>query len=104
VDGTPLQNVADLSRDLEGLTFGVVSTATGGAFVFSWPSGSSICNKFVESLLSEPQEDIPNILVEFMFGYVENTYFSKAWWDSLSNPYKIGTPPSLPLRFSTAIL
>jgi hypothetical protein len=83
IHGNRLQNLDDLSKDIEGLMFGVVSTVTGGAFVFSWPSDFKICTQFVESLLSESQTDMPSLLIEFMFGYVENTYFSKAWWDSL---------------------
>jgi hypothetical protein len=33
--------------------------------------------------LSAPVDEIPSLLIEFMFAYVENTYFSKDWWDSL---------------------
>lgn len=83
VNGKKLQNIADFSKEVECLTFGVVSTATGGAFVFSWLSKYKICNDFVNSLLSAPADEIPSLLVEFMFAYVENTYFSKTWWDSL---------------------
>lgn len=96
-----LQDITDFSRDMEGLMFGVVSIATEGAFVLSWPSDFKLCNKFVESLLSEPQDDIPNLLVEFMFGYVENTYFSKAWWDSLDKSMqdRIASLASTPVQY-----
>ena len=81
--GNQLQDIGDMTKDVEGLMFGVVSTATGGAVVFSWPSDFKSCNRFIESLVGESPEEIPTLLIEFMFGYVENTYFSKAWWDSL---------------------
>lgn len=83
VNGNYLQNIADLSKDIEGFMFGTVSTDTGGAFVFSWLSKFKLCNKFIDSLLAIPNDEIPSVLLEFMFGYVSNTYFSKDWWDSL---------------------
>jgi hypothetical protein len=27
---------------------------------------------------------LANLLVQFIFAYIENTYFSGAWWESLS--------------------
>lgn len=83
VNGNRLQNIADFSKEVEALTFGVVSTVTGGAFVISWLSKFKICSNFVNLLLSAPIDKIPSLLVEFMFAYVENTYFSKTWWDLL---------------------
>ena len=83
VNGKRLQDITDFTKELEALTFGVVSTPTGGAFVFSWSSQFKICSEFVNTLLSSPEEKIPSLLIEFIFAYVENTYFSKDWWDSL---------------------
>ena len=83
INGKRLQDVDDLTKDVDGLMFGIVSIPTGGAVVFSWLSKFKLCNEFMESLLNIPKDDIPSIIIEFVFGYVENTYFSQSWWDSL---------------------
>jgi len=35
-------------------------------------------------LLKKDEKRWPSLLVQFIFAYVENTYVSKDWWDSLS--------------------
>lgn len=83
LNGNRIQTIENLSNVIEGLMFGTVSTPTGGAFVFSWPTKYTICSDFVDQVISIPYDDLPSFLVEFIFAYVENTYFSEAWWDSL---------------------
>lgn len=43
----------------------------------------------MQSLLSNSRQRIANILVQFMFAYIDNTYFSAAWWESLSEVNRI---------------
>jgi hypothetical protein len=39
--------------------------------------------RFVGDLRTLPLTDLPGILVQFMFAYLENTYFGAEWWNSL---------------------
>ena len=81
--GNRLQNLARDPMPIHGLTFGMLSTADGCAFVAGWPADFEKCDVFIRSLLSHCPEEVPSLLVEFFFAYVENTYFSEAWWEVL---------------------
>jgi len=67
----------------ESLALGVVATPDGGAVVLTWPESHTAPRLFVESMLSRGIERLPSLLVQFIFAYVENTYFSGHWWDLL---------------------
>ena len=64
--------------------YGVASTPTGGSIVFLWPSDQTVPYRFLTSLLDTAGEALANYLLQFMFAYVENTYFSSMWWQNLS--------------------
>jgi hypothetical protein len=42
----------------------------------------------MDSLLKNRAEQLPSIIVQFMFTYIENTFFSAQWWDSLSETHQ----------------
>lgn len=101
LNGNRIQFIEDLSKDIDGLTFGVLATSTGGAFTFSWPAKNRICNQFVKEVITLPHPELASFLVEFMFAYVENTYFSESWWNSLSETKKrkISSLASTPVMY-----
>lgn len=84
MDGNGLQVLHDLDADIQQLLFGIVSTADGGAAVFTWQACDQMPDRFVQSLLAREKERLPSLLVQFAFAYIENTYFSNDWWSSLS--------------------
>ena len=74
----PTASVSALSRPLMGARLSLLGL----------PDFSK-CDAFVRSLLSYDHSEIPSLLTEFFFAYVENTYFSQAWWcAALSEPSK----------------
>ena len=81
--GHELQVLHDPNADQESLLFGVAAGSIGGAVVFIWRNSETAPRAFVEALVKQGSHKLPSILVQFMFAYVENTYFSKHWWDSL---------------------
>lgn len=83
VYGMLLQRISRLTVPAEGLAYGIVSTPTAGAVVFSWPSQFMKCNRFVRMLLKIKLIDLPSYIVEFVFKFVENTFFSEQWWQTL---------------------
>ncbi|MCI0717902.1 MAG: SEC-C domain-containing protein [Acidobacteria bacterium] len=83
LEGRQLQVAHDPHAVQESLLYGVVAVPGGGAVVLTWRSLEKAPKSFVESLLRKEKRSLPSLLVQFMFAYVENTYFSGAWWDSL---------------------
>jgi hypothetical protein len=80
--GQKLQDLGDLSKQMELITFSLVATETGGAFVFAWnSSGDAICRPLAASLDQIPECDIPHALVRFVFEFCENHYLRPDWWD-----------------------
>lgn len=65
------------------LLYGMVATETGGAVVFMWPSSETVARRLIESFGAGGQEGLPALIAQFMFAFVENTYFSERWWRSL---------------------
>lgn len=83
-DGQPIQDLGDLRKKLEVMSFSLAATATGGVAVFAWradsdPSGS----RLVDSLLALPATDIPHALVRYATSQFENTYLRPEWWEAL---------------------
>lgn len=86
--GKELMSIMTLYQTPQGLPYGIVPIEGGGAIVFSYPAEFDIMNQFLLRLITENREIIPSLLVEFIFIYVENTYFSDAWWNQLSDSQK----------------
>lgn len=85
LQGRHLQELHDPKVTIQHLFYSVVPVKNGGAIVFSWHSGDKACSGFINSLEKVSKELLPAILVQFMFAHVENTFFSAAWWSSLSD-------------------
>jgi len=84
IDGNQLQDLQELNVDMQELPFGIVATDEGGAAVFTWLTRDPVPSEFVKNLLSKGHRRLPGLLAQFMFAYIENTYFSGDWWMSLS--------------------
>jgi hypothetical protein len=66
--------------DINWLSLNIFADTDDGIISLTWFDNSKI-EQFVCSLLS--QEDYLNKIVEIAFTHIENTFFSKSWWDSL---------------------
>jgi len=86
--GRKLQNLEDLHVVIEPLMFNMMPIDSNGfAAIFSWPATTSSGRRFIESLIdrNDVGEAIPQAVVRFMFGWIENTYFSPRWWENLED-------------------
>ncbi len=83
-DGSELQVLHDPKAKIGALSFGIVASSEGGAAIFVWRRGETAPQGFIESLLRRDRRILPSLIVQFMFAYIENTYFSDKWWWSLS--------------------
>ncbi len=82
--GNELQVLHDPTRrEQQPLFCSVVSTEHGGALVFSWLHGHSAPQLFLESVLAQGDR-APDLILQFFFAHISNTFFSPSWWDSLS--------------------
>ena len=50
----------------------------------TWPTGQDAPRAFIQSLINQGENRLASLLVQFMFAYIENTVFSRLWWESLS--------------------
>lgn len=98
-NGNLLQDLGQLSKTLDQITFSIIATDTGGAAVFNWVGHSDPCERLVRSLDSLSDDDIPHAIVRFAFEYFENVYFSPTWWEGLEGEAK----KKLQLRTSMAV-
>jgi hypothetical protein len=82
--GNELQRLHDVNSRLQPLYFGPVRTEKGGVWVFLWRPEDDAPRRFLEDFRQFPRERLPGMLAQFMFAYVENTFFAADWWMSLS--------------------
>lgn len=85
IDGKQLQVLHDPDTVAQELLFGIVATEDGGAAVFLCRDDEAIPRQFVQDLVRREPEWVCSLIAQFAFVYIENTFFSKLWWDSLSH-------------------
>lgn len=82
--GGSLQTLHDISRSAQWMTVNIVPRIDGGSFVFGYRSSDAAPTRFVADLQSLADSRLAQVLPQFVFAYIENTYFAGHWWDSLS--------------------
>jgi hypothetical protein len=81
--GRTLQSLADLAQKMELITFSLIATDSGGAFVLAWHnSGDAVCRSLAASLDSLSDDELPHAIVRFIFEFCENHYLNPDWWDA----------------------
>lgn len=81
--GNRIQNLL-LDDVATGISFSIIATKSGGAFVMQWIDNNEICKKFANSLLKFNNVDLPSVITEFAFKCSENIYMAPKWWDALN--------------------
>ena len=83
--GNSLQNLGELTRNMELITFSLIATDGAGAFVFSWhKDADNFSRALASSLNSLPNEEIPHAILRLIFGFCENHYLRPSWWSQIS--------------------
>ncbi|WP_339891228.1 SEC-C domain-containing protein [uncultured Alteromonas sp.] len=85
IDEERIQSLEPGVKFVENLSVNTLNTDKGYAIVFSWPKKYKKCTKFIESLIEVDKTVLPSRLIEIIFSYIENSYFSKAWIDGLDS-------------------
>ncbi|QDU09612.1 YecA family protein [Gimesia aquarii] len=87
--GNQLQRLLEPNKLPDHVTFSIIATDTGGAFIFSW-LGNLLCPEcLVKSLHKLPDAAIGDAVVRYAFEYCENLYMSPTWWDGLDETSKM---------------
>lgn len=89
INGKRIQNLGPDIKFIENIAVNTLNTEDGYALVFTWPKEFTKCSEFANSLLSISNENLPSILIELIFSYIENTYFSMTWFNELEKEKKI---------------
>jgi hypothetical protein len=80
--GNALQDLGDTAKEMEMITFSLIATATGGAFVLAWENSSDAISRLLARSLDELTDaDLPHAIVRFIFEFCENHYLKPEWWD-----------------------
>lgn len=87
--GESLVVLHDPAAEIPRLYTAVVPRDKGGAVVLIWRRDEAAPGRFVESLLAHQRDQLASILIQFMFAYIGNTYFSAAWWDTLRADHRL---------------
>lgn len=87
--GNRLQDIGDLTLDLDWVSLSILPTLSGGAAVFAWHQNQGKhTQQFVESLLKIPHHRIADAVVRLCFEGFENIFMAPAWWEGLSDLQK----------------
>ncbi len=84
--GRLLQDLSNYDITLCPISFSLIPTEKGGAFVFSWiQKDNSICEPLAASLDDLPDDQITHAIVRYVFEFCENHYLHPDWWEALSS-------------------
>ncbi|ALO35410.1 hypothetical protein CMT41_12290 [Colwellia sp. MT41] len=89
IEGEEIQSLDLDAVFVENIAINTLSTENGFAIVFSWPSQFTKCAIFIDSLLNIEHQLLPSRLVELIFSYIENSYFSMDWLNGLDNEKRV---------------
>jgi hypothetical protein len=82
LNGNVLQILEPGNRIFDVISIEILSNGNDGIIQFCWHDNSTVCDKFIDSILH--QTDRPNTIIKLLFALVENHAFSIGWWDNLS--------------------
>ncbi len=105
INGKRIQTLAPGVKFIENIAINTLNTEDGYALVFTWLKGFTKCSEFVDSLLGINSQSLPSILIELIFSYIENTYFSMSWFNGLEKDKKemIESMARKPIQYGEAI-
>ena len=84
-DGVELQDLGNLSANLDQLCFSSLNGGERGVVVFSWLSEhDQTCQAFVKSVVAIPNHSVVKALLRFFFSFCENIHIAPEWWEGQS--------------------
>jgi len=96
--GNRLQDLGDIKRRADHITFSLIATDSGEVAIFGWFGKSLAAESLIKSLHLQTDDQIVHSIVRYVFEFFENAYYSPDWWESLS----IDVKQTLQARFNKA--
>ncbi|MCW8932659.1 MAG: SEC-C domain-containing protein [Gammaproteobacteria bacterium] len=87
-DGNQHVDLFDLEDDAESIVYTTLTVDDGGALIFCWPREFSQAKKFVDSFDAYKAEEKGDVFAQYCFLSSEHTFFSKNWWEKLTESQK----------------
>ena len=99
LDGNILQDMLD-EKALDYITCSIIASGSQGKIVFAWAKDSIPCKTFISSINAISNDELPNVIIRFIFSFFENIYFSPSWWNELTRnvqeaiikKFQVGSP------------
>lgn len=88
ITGASLQILHDPTAQIQPLIINVTAVEQGVLVLMMWRSDHEAPAAFVDSLLST-NDKLTGYIVQTIFAYIENTYFSQHWWNRLKTFHKV---------------
>lgn len=94
---------------MDWLSFSLIATDAGGAAVFVWIGGSTLAERFVDSLDRIADGEVGDAILRFAFEMSEDVCASPVWWQGVRDEerarllYRMRTGGN-PIRLPTALL
>jgi hypothetical protein len=85
LSGTSLQTLHDPAAQIESLYVAFVQANTQHAVMLAWREEDKSPAAWVDEFINMPLDRMAGALVQWLFAYVENTYFSQTWWETLND-------------------
>lgn len=71
----------DILQESQSVAYATVLRDGGVSVALAWRKDHAAPLQFWRSLLTYSSNELPQVLTQFMFAYVENTFFSRRWWE-----------------------
>lgn len=86
LSGKSIQDLNDLTKTLDLLSYSSFASGENGVVVFSWlAEREQACQAFIDSLMDVSDEDLFQLLVYFFFTCCENICVNPDWWEAQSD-------------------
>ncbi|WP_219702125.1 hypothetical protein [Marinomonas lutimaris] len=87
-NGYYIQYLGQPKHSSDYLSLNIFSSDLGGVILFQWVDESQKNIGFLLDLLKKGLKNIPEYITRFVFEFLENTFMSPLWWNSLSQTDK----------------
>ncbi len=88
LNGTEIQVMHDINTPQQPVVLSVVATDVGCAVILFWKIGHDVVSGFTQEVIDTQPKDVSGLLIQLMFAYLSNTYFSEKWWKWISSAAK----------------
>jgi hypothetical protein len=83
-DSKRLHNLYSIEKIECHVSVNIFASDQDGVILFQWLDKNSDIEDFLSSLLSKNEIEIPELITNMVFEFLENTFISPLWWNKLS--------------------